>query len=68
VQGLRREEDGAVKRQRTNQVAFRLPVALLRRLDRIAEKRSEESGMAVSRTGVVRALLLKAVEQEEGRR
>lgn len=57
-----------MKRQTTHQVAFRLPVALLRRLDKLAEKRSLESGMSVSRTGIVRVLLLKAVQQEEGRR
>jgi len=56
-----------MKKTSTHQVAFRLPVTLLRQLDRLAEKRSTESGMSISRTAVVRALLLKAVKQEERR-
>jgi metal-responsive CopG/Arc/MetJ family transcriptional regulator len=53
---------------RQTQTAIRLPNDLLERLDRIAERWTNDGpGMTATRSDVVRALLLRAVEQEEKR-
>jgi hypothetical protein len=49
--------------------AFRLEEALLKRLDKYAERLSKETGLPASRADVVRLLLLRAldaVEEEKG--
>jgi len=50
--------------------AFRLEEALLKRLDKYAERLSRETGLPVNRADVVRLLLsrsLDAAEQEHGK-
>jgi len=50
--------------------AFRLDEALLKRLDRYADRLAKETGLPVNRADVVRLLLtrsLDAAEQEQGR-
>jgi hypothetical protein len=51
----------------TTQTAIRLPSDLLPRLDRIAEKWTKAGPVPVTRSDVLRALLLRAVEAEERR-
>jgi hypothetical protein len=47
----------------TQQTAFRLPVSLLARLNLYAERmRSEQKGLSVTRSDVVRLLLTKALD------
>ncbi len=54
------------KRPPTQQTAFRLSSALIAKLDRIADRLTEERpGLAVTRADVVRMLLTRAVEEEE---
>jgi predicted transcriptional regulator len=56
------------KRPKQTQTAIRLPDDLLGRLDRLAAKMSKERpGMVVTRSDVVRSLLLRAVAEEEKR-
>lgn len=47
------------------QTAFRLPVSLIKRVDRHAKRISELTGMNVTRADAVRALLHSALIQEE---
>jgi predicted DNA-binding protein len=48
----------------TQQTAFRLPLSLLARLDRYAERmRGEQKGLGVTRADVVRILLTKALDE-----
>jgi len=49
----------------TQQTAFRLPLELLARIDRHAERLSRSSGNHVTRADVVRALLAKALHEIE---
>lgn len=50
----------------TEQVAFRLPKALVARLDAYAARLEEEQpGMSFTRTDVVRVLLTKALDATE---
>jgi predicted transcriptional regulator len=59
----------ATDRPKQSQTAIRLPDDLLQRLDRIAARWTKEGpGVAVTRSDVMRVLLLRAVEQEEARR
>jgi hypothetical protein len=54
--------------QPKQQTAFRLPSALIAKLDRIAERlTAERPGIPITRADVVRMLLTRAVEEEEGR-
>ena len=47
----------------TQQVAFRLPLSLLARLDQHAERmRAEQKGLTVTRADVVRLLLMQALD------
>lgn len=47
----------------TQQVAFRLPLSLLTRLDQHAERmRTEQKGLSVTRADVVRLLLTRALD------
>ena len=47
----------------TQQVAFRLPLSLLARLDQHAERmRGEQKGLSVTRADVVRLLLTRALD------
>ncbi len=47
---------------------FRLPADLVRRLDALAERLSEERpGIEITRSDVVRMLLLRGVDEEERR-
>jgi metal-responsive CopG/Arc/MetJ family transcriptional regulator len=48
-------------------LSLRLPRDLLDRLDRLAEKWTKSGPVPVNRSDVIRALLLRAVEQEEKR-
>lgn len=51
--------------------AFRLEEALLKRLDRYAERLSKETGLPATRADVVRLLLIRgldATEQEQGKK
>ncbi len=50
---------------KTEQVAFRFSLALLRRIDRHAARLRERTGMHVTRADAVRALLKRALEVEE---
>jgi Arc/MetJ-type ribon-helix-helix transcriptional regulator len=43
------------------QYNFRLPDQLMKKIDRQVEKQRRETGMALSRNDIVRALLTKAV-------
>jgi len=47
------------------QAAFRLPVGLVKRVDRHAKRLSEQTGMNVTRADAVRALLHSALLVEE---
>lgn len=50
----------------TQQVAFRLPVSLLKRLDaHVARLRKDVPGMSVSRADAVRVLLSRSLSEEE---
>lgn len=50
----------------TEQVAFRLPKGLIKRLDAYAAHlEKEQSGMTFTRTDVVRVLLTRALDAEE---
>ena len=52
----------------TQQTAFRLPTALLARLDQYgARLRAEHPGMTVTRADVVRMLLTKALDEADSR-
>jgi hypothetical protein len=48
------------------QVGFRLPEALVERLDRYAEARARELGLEVTRTDAARMLLTAALDSAEG--
>jgi len=48
----------------TEQVAFRLPVGLLKNLDRFADKKRLETGIAYTRTDAVRHLLTVGLRRE----
>jgi len=51
----------------TSQVAFRLPVDLLKRIDKHAERmRDQQPGVNVTRTDVVRMLLTRALDHVDG--
>ncbi len=64
VSALEREETMAD----TEQVAFRLPKALVARLDDYAARLAEEQpGMSFTRTDVVRVLLTKALDEKDAR-
>lgn len=52
---------------KTEQVAFRFTKALLRRLDRFAERLSRETGARVTRADAVRVLLKQALDQADYR-
>jgi hypothetical protein len=55
-------------REKTKQVAFRLSVSLLKRLDRYAERlRLEAPWSNANRADAVRALLTRALDEAEGR-
>ena len=47
----------------TTLVCIRLPVTLLRRLDRYAKKLSKDTGMNVTRSDAFRSLLLKELKK-----
>ncbi|MCC6526088.1 MAG: hypothetical protein IT373_25800 [Polyangiaceae bacterium] len=48
----------------TQQTAFRLPTALLERLDGYAERlRAEQPGITITRADVVRLLLTRALDE-----
>jgi hypothetical protein len=50
----------------TQQVAFRLPVSLLERLDAYADRmRDAQPGLTVTRADVVRVLLARALDADE---
>lgn len=49
------------------QTAVRLPLDLIPRIDRIAKKWTKAGPVPVRRSDVIRALLLRAVEEEESR-
>lgn len=54
-----------MKRERTAQAAFRLPVSLVRRLDLYAERlRLESPGRKATRADAVRLLLLRVLPSE----
>jgi metal-responsive CopG/Arc/MetJ family transcriptional regulator len=55
------------KRPRQTQTAVRLPDDLYPRLDRIAERWTKAGPVPVNRSGVIRALLERAVQEEEKR-
>lgn len=49
-----------------SQIALRLPADLLARLDRLAEQwRAERPGMRMTRSDVLRVLVLQALERAE---
>ena len=51
----------------TSQVAFRLPIDLLKRIDKHAERmRDLQPGVNVTRTDVVRMLLTRALDHLDG--
>jgi hypothetical protein len=53
--------------ENTSQVAFRLPLDLLKRIDRHAERmRDLQPGVNVTRTDVVRMLLTRALDHMDG--
>lgn len=47
------------------QTAFRLPVGLVKRVDRYARRLSEQTGMNVTRADAVRKLLHESLTAEE---
>lgn len=49
----------------TVQTAVRLPVSLLKRLDKYAREQREETGTLFTRTDAVRVLLNRALRQVE---
>lgn len=53
----------------TQQTAFRLPVALVKRLDAHVQKlKKEQPGLDVTRADVVRMLLTRQLDREEKRK
>ena len=55
-----------IEHEATQQAAFRLPLSLLDRLDRYAERVSrEQKGLSVTRADVVRLLLIRALDELE---
>jgi len=61
------EEETDMAKERTTQVAFRLPDSLIARLDRHVERMSKEHpGLDFSRADAVRSLLTRALDQIEG--
>jgi predicted transcriptional regulator len=56
-------------RPKRTQTAIRLPDDVITRLDRLAARwTSEGPGVPITRSDVLRTLLLRALEQEEARR
>lgn len=52
----------------TQQMAFRLPKSLIKRLDaHVARLRKDQPGMTVSRADAVRVLLSRALDEEDQR-
>lgn len=49
--------------EKTEQVGFRLPTALLKRVDAHAKRLRESTGMSVTRTDAVRELLTEALDR-----
>lgn len=54
--------------EETEQVGFRLPTKLLKQVDAHAKYLRMSTGMTVTRTDAVRALLTEALERKKGKK